>query len=90
MPVLEENHYGLITDNDVKLVKAFASSHGFLARDFMSKKFLSVKNDQPLKDVIKELIDKKLDCAFIFDDKEILIGIFTTIDALKLLYEKIE
>ncbi|WGL61014.1 CBS domain-containing protein [Pigmentibacter sp. JX0631] len=90
MPVLDENHYGLITDNDVQIVKAFASSHEFLARDFMTQKFIQVKADSILKDVIKDLIDKKLDCAFIFDDKNILIGIFTMIDALKILYDKLE
>lgn len=90
MPILDENHYGLITDNDVKIVKAFASSHEFLARDFMTQRFITVKAEQLLKDVIKELIDKKLDCAFVFDEKSVLVGIFTTIDALKILYEKID
>lgn len=31
MPVLDESHYGLLTDSDIKIVKAFAASSEFLA-----------------------------------------------------------
>lgn len=56
----------------------------------MTQKYISVKIEDHLKDVVKELIHKKLDCAFVFNESSVLVGIFTTIDALKVLLEKIE
>jgi len=89
MPVIDDNGYGLLTIHDIKLVKAFSGSQEFLARDFMSQKFISVNEQDHLKDVIKQMISAKDDCAIVFNNEKKLVGIFTTNDALKILYSKL-
>lgn len=89
LPVLDGGRLvGLISDRDVRLVEALASG-SVKVEDAMSPEPRCVSPDAPLKDIVRDMAEHKLGSVLVVDDNERVLGIFTAIDALNILAERL-
>ncbi len=56
--------------------------------DFMDKEFTRFSPEMPLKEAVNALIKKKLLAALVIDSNDVLVGIFSEKDCLKILLQK--
>lgn len=90
LPVVENKKIvGLITERDFSLVGLYPEMDlkKSAVEDLMLQSVYEVLPDTPLKTVVKEMVENKYGCAVIMNDNSELAGIFTSIDALKLLHK---
>lgn len=91
LPVLDGGVLvGIVTDRDLHLVESLAGTDpkSTLVEDAMTPDPYIVAADTPLHDVAKQMVDHKYGCAVVVDRGHVgshVVGIFTTIDALRLL-----
>jgi len=87
LPVLDGGVLvGIVTDRDLHLVESLAGTDpkSTLVEEAMTPDPYIVAADTPLRDVAKQMVDHKYGCAVVVDRGHVA-GIFTTIDALRLL-----
>ncbi len=85
LPVLEGSKLvGMLTDRDIKLAAAFKGSDEMRVDDVMSPDAYSVSPEANLEEVVAEMAEHKYGAAVVIDNKKV-VGIFTAIDALKVL-----
>ena len=87
LPVLDGGALvGIVTDRDLHLVESLPGTDpaSTLVEDAMTPDPYIVNADTPLKDVAKQMVDHKYGCAVVMERGHVA-GIFTTIDALRLL-----
>lgn len=87
LPVLEAGQIvGVITDRDVKTIEGLAGIdfETIKTEDCYSPDPLSVYEDADIKDVATQMAEKKYSCVLVKKGSE-LTGIFTWIDALKII-----
>ena len=91
LPVLKGGKLlGIISDRDIRLVEALESvDPSFLiVQDVMVTDVYAVTPDTPLKTVASKMASKKYGSAVVME-KDKVVGIFTTIDALKALADQL-
>lgn len=88
LPVVddEERLVGVVSERDVLTGK----DKGLLAEDVMTINPFIVDEDADLHTVVENMADYKYGSVLIVDNEEVLTGIFTTIDALRLLARFLE
>ncbi len=85
LPVMDENKIvGIVTDRDVKLVLSLvlASPQSLKIKDIMHSSVYTVHPETPIDQIADEMASKRYGCAVVEDNHKI-VGIFTTVDALK-------
>ncbi|EQC52125.1 CBS domain-containing protein [Bacteriovorax sp. DB6_IX] len=86
IPVVENGEaIGIISDRDLQFVTLSGNSQEIKCKDIMTEKPLSVSTSEPLADVAKTMIDKKVNSVLINNTEGKVVGIFTSTDALKIL-----
>lgn len=76
---------GIITDRDIKFASSFQGSSELLVEDVMTQDPYSADPETPLEDVVSEMAEHKYGCAVIRQGNGKVVGIFTEIDALRVL-----
>ena len=77
---------GLVSQRDLHLIETLrdVNPEEVPVEEAMSQDVLTVELDTPLPQVVHEMAERKLGSALVVDDGE-LVGIFTTVDALRAL-----
>jgi acetoin utilization protein AcuB len=92
LPVLDGGAVvGLLSERDVLLVESIPGVNPTVVRaeEAMVQNVFQVAADDPIADVVQTMIDRKLGSAVVLDEERI-VGVFTTIDALRALHERLE
>jgi len=86
LPVLQGGKLvGVLSDRNVKSALGFPGGEKFLVEDAMMPDVFSVGPEADLATTVEEMADEKYGCAIIEDEKGTVIGIFTTVDACRVL-----
>lgn len=89
LPVLKGGQIsGVVSDRDLKLALSIrgVDMHKTTVEEVATSELFLVKPESKLDDVVKTMADKKIGSVLVVDNHR-LVGIFTTIDALKALNE---
>jgi len=88
LPVLEgERLVGVVTERDIRMLEGTgASATTTRVRDAMTPEPYSVDVHAPIAKVAQCMADRKIGAAIVTDDGKV-VGIFSTVDALRLLAE---
>lgn len=76
---------GLVSERDLKAALALPQSETLLVSDIMKTDVFVATPDTPLSEVANEMAESRLGSAVIVDRLGMIVGIFTTTDALRLL-----
>ena len=88
LPVEERGKIiGMISDRDVKLASGFADPATLTAEEIMTPDPYVVKPDTKLNDVVSAMAEHKYGSCIIENENHHSVGIFTSVDALRLLAE---
>lgn len=86
LPVLDKGRLvGVITDRDIKFAKSFEDFETFNVGDVMTPDPYMIQEQALLADVASEMSEHKYGCALVVDQSSTIIGIFTSVDALRVL-----
>jgi CBS domain-containing protein len=86
LPVLDRGQVaGIVSDRDIRTAETFHGPGYLTVRDAMTTTPYVVDPETPLDDVLREMIDRKIGSALVKSPRGVVIGIFTTYDALHLL-----
>lgn len=89
LPVVDEGELvGLVSERD--LSAANARGRDTRVREVMRVELYAVPPSSLLSDVIGKMIDMKVGSTLVVSDENEVLGIFTTIDALRLLFEMLD
>jgi acetoin utilization protein AcuB len=82
---------GLLSQRDLLLVEAMPGVNPTEVRveEAMVQDVFTVPRDAPIGEIVETMLTKKLGSAVVDDDGRV-IGVFTTIDALRALHELLE
>lgn len=89
LPVVDNGELlGVLSERDVLLSQMVCKATNYCPTvgDTCVGTVYAVKSDQEVADVAHEMAESKLDCAIIIDEKEAVVGIFTSTDAFRLLH----
>jgi acetoin utilization protein AcuB len=92
LPVLYKGEIeGILTNTDINLIRTLKNVdiEKLKVYDCFTPNPYKVHPETPLKEVLDEMAEKKYGCALI-EDNNILVGLFTWIDALKATSELLE
>lgn len=88
LPVLDgEKLVGMLSDRNLKEALASPGGEKFLVEDAMMPDVFAVSPDTELSTVVEEMAAEKYGCALIQEKDGKVIGVFTTVDACRLLAE---
>ena len=88
LPVLEAGKLvGILTDRDVKLASSFKSNAELMVGDVMTADPFSTTPHALLGDVVEEMAEHKYGSVIVRQENDKVVGIFTAVDALRLLAE---
>jgi acetoin utilization protein AcuB len=90
LPVIEGKRViGLVTDRDLSLVHLYPDMNLEKSRvdELMLQDVYVVKPTTHIKDVVREMGQKKFGSVIVIDRDDKLVGIFTATDALNLLHK---
>src|SRR5207245_84995 len=76
---------GVITDRDARFACTFSGPGLLSVRDIMTEEPYFVRLHTTLEDVLFEMESKRHSCAIVLDAKGNTVGIFTEIDAMRVL-----
>lgn len=86
LPVIENNKVvGVVSERDLKVANSMNGKFQLLVEDVMSSDPYLVKKGSKLMRVTEDMARLKIGSAVVVDDRDQVLGIFTTTDALKLL-----
>ena len=92
LPVLDGgNIVGLLSERDLLLVESLPGVNPTDVRveEAMVQNVFTVEPDAPVGEVVETMIERKLGSAVVTQGERV-IGVFTTIDALRALHELLE
>jgi acetoin utilization protein AcuB len=78
---------GMITDRDVKLASAFAGSSELRVEEVMSTDPYAVSPETSVDQVVLQMAEHKYGSVVVQQDNGKVVGIFTAVDALRVLGE---
>jgi acetoin utilization protein AcuB len=86
LPVLKAGRLvGIISDRDIKVAESFRGPGELIVEEVMTFEPYAASEDEPLDQVLLTMADKKYGCALVHQaGSQVIIGIFTDTDALKL------
>jgi acetoin utilization protein AcuB len=88
LPVQDGGHLvGVITDRDIKFASSFAGAAELKVEDAMTPDPYKVSPDALVEDVAEAMAERKYGCAIVEQGNGKVVGIFTEIDALRVLAE---
>ena len=89
LPVLDGGKLvGIISERDVYVFDRLKEpGDGTTVEDAMSVDIYGAHTDDPVDQVVEEMAERKLGCAVVLDRRGGVEGIFTTVDALRVLAE---
>lgn len=77
---------GVISDRDLKLATGLPGARDFKVEDIMTPDPYVVAPDARLDGVASKMAEHKFGCAIVVERSKV-VGVFTTVDAMKALYE---
>jgi len=94
LPVLDGGHVvGMVSQRDLFLVESLpgATPNEVQVEEAMVEDLFTVAPDAPIGEVVEQMIEKKLGSAIVREaDGDKVLGVFTTIDALRALHHLLE
>ncbi len=78
---------GVVTDRDLKLAASFSGSADLSVEDVMTPDPYAVVPEAALDQVAFEMAEKKYGCAIVQQSNGKVVGIFTAVDAMRVLGE---
>ena len=81
---------GILTDRDLSLAASFGKPSELKAEDVMTQSPYTVLPEAPLDQVVLEMAEHKYGCAVVKQGNGKVVGIFTAVDALRVLGETLE
>lgn len=91
LPVLSGGKLeGMVTDRDLNLITCLPQSDEILVEDVMSQNPFTVSANDDLNDVVGEMAERKIGSAIVENEEGTITGIFTVVDAMKMLYSFLE
>lgn len=88
LPVQDGGHLvGVITDRDIKFASSFEGSADLCVEDVMTPDPYKVSPDALLEEVVSTMAEHKYGCAIVEQGNGKVVGIFTEVDALRVLSE---
>ncbi len=88
LPVQEGGELvGIITDRDVKLASSFKGAADLTVEEVMSPDPYTVQPSATLDHVVSEMAEHKYGCAIVVQGNGKTVGIFTAVDAMRVLGE---
>ena len=86
LPVIDKNKIvGVVSERDLTRMEPYVDSMSIMLGDIMIRDPYVAKIGTPLEEVTDIMAAHKFGCAVVVSPREEVIGIFTTIDALKIL-----
>ena len=90
LPVQVAGHLvGVVSERDLFLAASLHKEDGLLVDDVMTSEPYCVKADAPLGEVVEQMAMNRYGCAIVCNDEGRAIGIFTAVDALRALSDKL-
>lgn len=91
LPIVESDKLiGLVSERDLKEALALDKSEALSLRDIMKSEVYTVSAYDSLKDVVTDMAESKYGSAIVVNRKREVQGIFTTIDALRILADLLD
>jgi acetoin utilization protein AcuB len=93
LPVLDGGRVvGMVSQRDLFLVESLpgATPNEVQVEEAMVEDLFTVAPDAPIGEVVEHMIEKKLGSAIVRDEGDKVLGVFTTIDALRALHHLLE
>jgi acetoin utilization protein AcuB len=93
LPVLDGGRVvGMVSQRDLFLVESLpgATPNEVQVEEAMVEDLFTVAPDAPIGEVVEQMIEKKLGSAIVRDEGDKVLGVFTTIDALRALHHLLE
>lgn len=91
LPVLQDEQLvGIISDRDLREAAALTTATPLKVEDVMRTEIYATQPETPVREIVETMIEEKLGSAVVVNDKKEIIGIFTTIDALRILMDFLE
>ncbi len=91
LPVQEAGKLvGVLTDRDLKLAASFEGAYKLAVDEVMTSDPYTVRPEAPLDQVVLEMAEHKYGCAIVQQENGKVVGIFTSIDALRVLGETLK
>lgn len=88
LPVQDGGHLmGVISDRDIKFASSFEGSSELKVEDVMTPDPYKVSPDALLEEVVASMAEHKYGCAIVEQGNGKVVGIFTEVDALRVLSE---
>ena len=86
LPIVEDGELvGVVSERDLREAAALPQADKLTVDDIMKSEVYVVRKATPLRDVINEMIDRKVGSAVVVNSDREVLGIFTTTDALRIL-----
>jgi acetoin utilization protein AcuB len=86
LPIVEDEIVqGLVSERDLRSAVVLGGTRP--VSDIMHKDVYVATVDTPVADVVHQMIDKKIGSVLVVNGQDEIQGIFTTIDALRILYD---
>ncbi len=81
---------GIVTDRDVKLASSFKDAGHLKVEEVMTPDPFTVKPEMALDEVVLEMAEHKYGSAIVLQPNGKVVGIFTAVDAMRVLGETLE
>ena len=81
---------GVITDRDIKLASSFQGGDALKVEEVMTPDPYFIGPDAPMDEVAYQMAEHKYGCAIIVQANDKVVGIFTSVDGMRLLGDSLK